>query len=327
MNFIVGLEDKLRKGPNNAPRLRVLITDHVDHLLLDYLRNRLGFDVDEMCDLGREGLLNRICDYDILVVRSRTLVDKEVLSRAANLKIIVRAGSGLDNVDLEEAAARGVKVVNAPEGNVYSVAELTIALMMNAARRISFAHNLVREGDWTKVRGTELYGKTLGIIGFGRIGSMVGRIAKCLGMRVLAYDIRDVSDTARLIDAVVVKDMDELLKKSDVVSLHVPLTRETYHLIGKRELWTMKRGAILVNTARGKVVDTKALLEALEEGIIGAAALDILENEPPKEEWELKLINHPRVIVTPHIGAETDEAQRRICEIVISKLEEALKGL
>ena len=308
---------------NKVFSYRVIVTEPVDPLLLDGLK-KLGLNVHVRNGVDRETLLREIGDYEIIVVRSKTKVDKELLEKAARLKIIVRAGSGLDNIDVEEAVKRGLKVINAPEASVQSVAELTIALMIAAARRVYEACSRVKSGEWKKLMGVELYGKTLGVIGFGRIGSRVGRLARCIGMKVIAYDVRDIRDKAREVGAEVVDELDELLARSDVITIHVPLKSDTYHMISYREFRLMKNGVILVNASRGKVVDTKALLEAIEEGIVAAAALDVLENEPPKEEWEFKLIKHPRVIVTPHIGAQTIEAQRRVAEVILEKLKNAL---
>ncbi len=302
---------------------KVLVTEPVDPLLLDGLR-RLGLNVYVKKGLDRSTLLREVGDYEIIVVRSKTRVDKELLDKASKLKIIVRAGSGLDNIDVNEAARRGLKVINAPEASVQSVAELTIALMIAAARRVYEACSRVKSREWKKLTGVELYGKTLGIIGFGRIGSRVGRIARCIGMHVIAYDIRDVRMKAEEIGAKVAGSLEELLENSDVISIHVPLKEDTYHMISYREFSLMKKGVIVVNTSRGKVIDTRALLKALENEIVAAAALDVLENEPPKEEWEFKLINHPRVIVTPHIGAQTREAQRRVAETILEKLRAVL---
>jgi len=288
---------------------------------------KLGLRVSYEPSISREELLERVGDFDVLIVRSRTRVDAEVLRRAAKLKVVARAGVGLDNIDVEEALKRGLLIVCAPKAPVQSVAELTIGLMIAAARRLYEACDLVKRGGWSKLTGVELCGKTLGVVGFGRVGSRVAEIAKAIGMRVLAYDVVDVKERASKVGVEVAPSLDELLRESDVVSLHVPLTKETFHMIGQREFEIMKDGAILVNTARGAVVDTKALLEALESGKVFAAALDVLEHEPPKEPWEVELVKHPRVIVTPHIGSQTHEAQRRIAENLLEELEAALYTL
>ncbi len=306
---------------------KVLITDEVDEELISELTLR-GFKVIYRPGISREDLLHEIQSCDVLVVRSRTKVTRDIIDAASNLKVIARAGVGIDNIDVEYAKIRGIAVINAPEGPTESVAELTIGLMIAAARMIPLYDRLVKEGKWPKgmLLGTELYGKTLGIVGLGRIGSRVAELAKAFGMKVLAYDIADVKEKARKLNIDLVSSLEELLPKCDFVSLHVPLTPETYHMISRREFDLMKDGVVIINTSRGSVIDTKALLDALKSGKVAAAALDVLEHEPPREEWELELIRHPRVIVTPHIGAETIEARKRIARIVAEKIYRVLNG-
>ncbi len=301
--------------------LRILITDTVDEDLISELTAR-GFHVDYRPGISRDELLQIVGQYDVLIVRSRTKVTREVIDAGKNLKVIARAGVGLDNIDVNYARSKGIEVVNTPEGPTESVAELTIGFMIAAARYITLYDRLVKEGQWPKGKyvGFELQGKTLGIIGLGRIGSRVAEIAKVIGMRVIAYDIADVRDRAQKLGVELASSLDELLPKCDIVSLHVPLTPQTYHMIGRREFSLMKDGVIFINTSRGEIVDTKALLEALNSGKVSVAALDVLENEPPKEEWELELVRHPRVIITPHIGSETYEARKRIAQLLADKL-------
>jgi len=303
-----------------------LITDTVDEELISELVSR-GLDVDYRPGIRRDELLQIVQNYDVLIVRSRTKVDKEVIDRARKLRIIARAGVGLDNIDVEYARNRGIQVINTPEGPTESVAELTIGLMIAAARYITTFDRLVKEGKWPKGKyvGFELQGKTLGIIGLGRIGSRVAEIAKVIGMHIIAYDVADVKERAEKLGIDLARTLDEMLPKCDVVTLHVPLTKTTYRMISKREFDLMKDGVIFINTSRGEIVDTKALLEALKSGKIGVAALDVLENEPPREEWELELVRHPRVIVTPHIGSETYEARRRIAKLLADKVSNALR--
>ena len=307
---------------------KVLITDEVDEDLISELTLK-GLKVVYRPGIGKEDLLREVSSCDVLVVRSRTKVTREVIDAAPNLKVIARAGVGVDNIDVDYARSKGIVVVNAPEGPTESVAELTIGLMIAAARMIPLYDRLVKEGKWPKGMyvGVELYGKTLGIVGLGRIGTRVAELAKAFGMRIIAYDVADVREKARKLNIELASSLDELLPQCDFVSLHVPLTPETYHMISKREFDLMKDGVILVNTSRGQVVDTRALLEALKSGKVAAAALDVLEHEPPREDWELELVRHPRVIVTPHIGAETIEARKRIAKIVADKILRALNGL
>ncbi len=304
---------------------KVLITDEVDEELISELAAR-GFDITYRPGISRENLAQEISKYDVLVVRGRTKVTRDLIECAHNLKVIARAGVGIDNIDVECARSRGIVIVNAPEGPTESVAELTIGLMIAAARMIPLYDKLVKSGEWPKGRfiGRELHGKTLGIIGLGRIGGRVAELARAFRMRIIAYDVADVREKAQRLNVELALSLDELLPQCDFVTLHVPLTPETYHMIGKRELDLMKDGVIVVNTSRGSVIDTKALLEALERGKVAAAALDVLEHEPPREEWEIKLVRHPRVIVTPHIGSETIEARRRIAKIIVDKIYKAL---
>ena len=301
----------------------MLVTDPVDDLLLEALRGA-GLDVDYRPGISRGELLAAVDGYEALVVRSRTRVDAAVLERARGLRVVARAGVGLDNVDLEAARRLGVRVVNAPGAATQSVAELTIALLIAASRRVMESVELARRLVWKKVMGYELYGKTLSVIGFGRIGRRVAQIAKAIGMDIVAYDVVDMSGYAEKLGARFTRDLYEALAAGDAITLHVPLTRDTYHLISWDEFKAMKQGVILVNTSRGPVVDSEALLWALDAGIVGAAALDVLEHEPPRTEAEKALVKHPRVIVTTHIGASTVEAQRRVAVETARRLLEAL---
>ncbi|ALL01589.1 3-phosphoglycerate dehydrogenase [Pyrodictium delaneyi] len=319
-----GLEiTKLEKLRPCLEGARVLVTDPVDGLLLEALK-AAGLEVDYRPGITRGELLVAIPGYDALVVRSRTKVDRVVIERAERLKVIARAGVGLDNIDVHAAHEHGIRVVNAPGAATQSVAELTIALLIAAARRLHESIELARKGIWKKVMGVELYGKTLAVIGFGRIGRRVTEIAKAIGMDIIAYDVVDISNYAEKLGVSVAHSLHDALAEADAVTLHVPLTPDTYHLMSWDEFRVMKRGAILVNTSRGAVVDSEALLWALEEGIVGAAALDVLEHEPPETEAERKLAAHPRVILTTHIGASTIEAQRRVAVETARKLIEAL---
>lgn len=297
----------------------VLITEPVSPTLTETLR-KAGFNVIYLEESMHNQVNDFIEDVHALIVRSKTRIDKDLLKKAKKLKVIARAGVGLDNIDVSETSKRGIKIINAPEAPISSVVELTFCLMVMALRKVLYLNLEVRRGFWTRPVGFELNGKTLGIIGFGRIGKRVAMVSKSFGMDVVAYDVRNIKKEGRSLGVRVVKDLPELLKNSDIVSLHVPLNQKTYHLIGEKEINMMKDGAVIVNTSRGAVIDTKALLKALETGKISAAALDVLENEPPREEWEIKLINHSNVVVTPHIGSQTKEAQERIARIVARKL-------
>ncbi len=313
-------------GTGRLGGVRVLVVEPVSENLR-FLLEREGALVDYKPGMDREELLRAIRGYDVLVVRGRTRVDEPLIARAVRLKVVARAGSGLDNIDVERLASRGVKVVNTPEAVAESVAELAIGLMIAASRSMVQAASRVKEGGWERVMGRELHGKTLAIVGFGRIGRRVAEIAvKAFHMRVRAYDIADVRDHAKRIGVKVAGSLEEALKGADYLSLHVPLTPSTYRMIGWGELQLLRDGAVLVNTARGSVVDEEALLRALEEGKLGAAALDVLSEEPPQSPVLKKLVEHPRVIVTPHIGSTTREAQERAAAMLASKIIEALAG-
>lgn len=255
------------------------------------------------------------------MVRSATKVRKPAIDAAQGLKLIIRAGVGLDNIDADYAEAKGIKVLNTPKASTDSVAELALAHMFALARALVRATETMREGKWEKkaFHGIELQGKTLGVIGIGRIGQAVARRALCLGMRVLAYD-KYVKESP--LPGVRMVSLEELLRESDFVTLHIP-PDPAGPVIGAREIALMKDGAFLINCARGGVVDEKALLEALNSGKLGGAGLDVFEEEPPKN---MELLKHPKVTLTPHIGAQTHEAQARIGDEIVEILLSWAKG-
>ncbi|MFA4645782.1 D-2-hydroxyacid dehydrogenase [Pyrococcus kukulkanii] len=272
-----------------------------------------------------EKLIELVKDVEAIIVRSKPKVTKKVIENAPKLKVIARAGVGLDNIDVEAAKERGIEVVNAPGASSRSVAELTVGLIFAVARKIAYADRKMREGVWAKKEcmGIELEGKTIGIVGFGRIGYQVAKIAKALGMNILLYDIYPNEERAKEVGGKFV-DLETLLKESDVITLHVPLLDSTYHLINEERLKLMKKNAILINASRGAVVDTNALVKALQEGWIAGAGLDVYEEEPlPKDHPLTKLDN---VVLTPHIGASTYEAQERAGVEVAEKVVKILKG-
>ncbi|MEM4048547.1 MAG: D-2-hydroxyacid dehydrogenase [Zestosphaera sp.] len=269
-----------------------------------------------------------VTDIDILLVRSKPLVTAEVISKAEKLKIIARAGVGLDNIDVKVAEAKGIKVINTPEAPTRSVAELAIGLMLAVARKIAYSDRKMREGRWVKkeAEGVELKGKTLGIIGFGRIGREVAAIAsKGLGMKILYYDVYRASPEVEKELSATYVDLETLARESDVVSVHVPLTSETRGLVSEGLLKLMKKNAILINTSRGAVVDTKALIKALNEGWIAGAGLDVYEEEPLPPNHPLTQLDN--VVLTPHIGASTEEAQERAGIDAVKKILELIKEL
>ncbi len=246
----------------------------------------------------------RYREAEAVIVRSKTKVDRRFIDSAPKLRLIVRAGVGLDNIDLKYAKDRGITVRNTPTATVVSVAELTFALMLAAARHIPKAHSTTKAGMWEKKRlkGVELHGKTLGVVGMGRIGRAVAERAKCFGMEVVYYDIVDVPGYRRL-------PLEELFAEADVVTLHLPLNEGTRGLINYDLMSRMKDGAVLINTARGGLIPTGDLIRILEEGRI-TVALDVFEEEPPPPD----LLKYDNLIATPHIGAQTREAQRRAAE-------------
>ncbi len=304
--------------------IRALVTDPIDEEGIWVLRDA-GISVDIRLNLSKEELLEAIADYDVLIVRSRTKVTKEVLDQAKRLKVIGRAGVGLDNIDIDEAERRGIVVVNTPEAPSESVAELTIGFMIALARKLYDANASMKEGKWekSKFRGVELRGKTLGLIGCGNIGEKVARIAAAFGMRVL---VKEKSEDIKGCKEVNAKEasLEELLRESDFLSIHATYSDETHHLINEERLRMMKPTAFLINTARGSIVDEKALLKALNEGWIAGAALDVYEVEPPTN---TELIKHPKVICTPHIGSETREAQKAVGVMIAQRVIEALKSM
>jgi len=305
--------------------MSALITDAVDPLMVERLK-KMGIRADVKPGISREELLKVVGDYNILIFRGRLKIDKEVIDAGKNLKILARYGVGLDNVDVEYAVKRGIAVVNAPNAPARSVAELTIGLMFAVARRIPLLSSKVKAGEWPKGKyvGIELFGKTLGVIGFGRIGKAVAQAARGLGMDILAYDIIDVRDEVEKIGGRQV-GLEELLKRSDVISLHVPLTPATYRLLNDERLTLVKDGAIIINTSRGEVIDHEALLKHLDR--LWGVGLDVLPEEPPRSKTLLQLISHEKVVVTPHVGSETFEAMRRLAEELADNIEEVVKRI
>lgn len=278
-------------------------------------------DVTVAPGLSEEEIVQKIPEFHAVIVRSKPKINQKIIDAGVHLKIIGRAGVGLDNIDVEYAESKGITVVNTPGASSESVAEHVFALLLSKARDIPRADRAMREGKWIKkeLMGTELKGKTLGIIGFGRIGSRLGEIAIAFGMTVLAYDVIDVSERAREVGADVCS-MDDVLERSDFITLHVPLCSSTRNLISEKEMKKMKPNAVIINTARGGVIDEKALYKALSENRI-QAALDVFEEEPATGSPLLTMDN---IVVTPHIAGSTEEAQRRAGIEVAHKVVEAL---
>ncbi|MCS6950169.1 MAG: phosphoglycerate dehydrogenase [bacterium] len=302
---------------------RILVSDPVAEAGIEVLRQ--AGEVDVRTGLPREELVRIIGEYDALVVRSETKVTAEVIEAARRLRIIGRAGVGVDNIDVAAATQRGIIVVNSPEGNTIAAAEHTIALMMAMARNIPQADRSLRAGEWkrSKFVGTEVYRKTLGIIGLGKIGREVARRAKGLGMNVVAYDPFTPTEVAERI-GVKLTDLNSLLAQSDFVTIHTPLNEQTRHLINAERIALMKDGARLINCARGGIVDEGALAEALRSGKLAGAAVDVFSKEPPPPDNPLIALEN--CVVTPHLGASTEEAQVNVAVDVAEQIVSVLRG-
>jgi len=301
--------------------MKILITDGLDRTAVEILRQ--GNDVN-MRDLDGKGLLAAIPEYQALVVRSRTKVTKEVLFRGARLKVVGRAGVGVDNIDVDEATVRKIVVVNAPTASTVSVAELAIGHMISLLRHLPEADRSVKAGKWekSKFEGRELFGKTLGLLGSGRIGAEVAKRAQAFGMPVIAHDPYLPKGAASAAGIRLV-DKDALFRDADVLSIHAALTPETRGLVGAPELAKMRPNAILVNCARGEIVDERALAEALRAKKISGAAIDVFATEPPSGS---PLLEAPNVVFTPHLGASTSEGQSRAGAIVADQVLKVLAG-
>ena len=301
--------------------MKVLVTDGLDPAALAALRKAHEVDVQE---LDAEALLAAIPAYHGIIVRSRTKVTKDVLSRATRLKVIGRSGVGVDNIDVPEATARKVVVVNAPAASTVSVAELAIGHIVSLLRHLPEADLSVRSGKWEKARfeGRELFGKTLGLLGSGRIGAEVAKRAQAFGMKVIAHDPYLSPKIAEGLGIRLV-ERDPLFRDADVLSIHAALTSETRGLVGAPQLAKMKRTAILVNCARGEIVDEAALADALRAGTIAGAAIDVYAKEPPIGS---PLLTAPNAVFTPHLGASTPEAQTRAGAIVVEQVVQVLAG-
>jgi D-3-phosphoglycerate dehydrogenase len=282
------------------------------------------FEVRQVDGSDRSALLPALADVDALLVRSATKVDAEALAAARNLKVVARAGVGLDNVDVKAATLAGVMVVNAPQSNIVSAAELAVGLLLSAARHIAPANAALKQGEWkrSKYSGVELYEKTAGIVGLGRIGALVAQRLSAFGMTVVAYDPFVAAGRAAQMGVRLVS-LDELLRTADVVSVHLPKTPETVGIIGEEQLATVKPSVILVNAARGGIVDEAALYAALKEGRVAAAGLDVYATEPCTDSPLFELEN---VVATPHLGASTDEAQEKAGVSVARSVRLALAG-
>ena len=303
--------------------MKVLVADAINEKGIENLKEVSEVTVDT--SITPEELVNTIHKYDGIIVRSRTKVTKEVISKADNLKIIARAGVGVDNIDLDAATEKGIMVVNSPESTSITVAEHTMGLLLSMARKLSIADKSVKEGKWEKKKfmGVELRNKTLGVIGMGRIGSQVVNRCKAFEMDAIAYDPYLPEEVAKQM-GVELTDLETVLKKADFITIHVPLTPETKHLISNKEFEIMKDTAFITNCARGGIIDEEALYDALKNDKIGGAALDVYEDEPPAE--DSKLFELDNIVLTPHIAASTKEAQRDAAIIVADEIIDLFNG-
>jgi D-3-phosphoglycerate dehydrogenase len=303
---------------------KVLVSDKMDEDALKILENDSEIELTVKTSLSPEELREEIKDKNAIIVRSATKVRKEIIDNAPNLKVIGRAGIGLDNIDVEYAKSKGIKVLNTPGASSISVAELTMALILAASRKLAMSVRAFssKPYKWIKkqMKGWEVFGKTLGIIGMGNIGKEVAKRASCFGMKVIGYDVYDFN-----MENVEQVDLETLYKTADIITIHVPLLDSTKHMINDESISKMKDGVILVCPARGGVIDEKALVRAIKDGKVRAAALDVFEKEPPEEDNELLELDN--VILTPHIGASTLEGQRRVGIEIVNKVIKTLKEL
>jgi D-3-phosphoglycerate dehydrogenase len=284
---------------------KLLVCDPIAASAVEAMR-AAGIDVEVRDDITLEDLAGIIGEYEGIVVRSRTKVREDLIDKATRLKVIIRGGAGLDSIDVDHAKSKGIDVRNTPAANSNAVAELVLGMMISLARHLAQADSSMKDGRWEKkkLKGTEIAGKTLGVVGYGRIGQLLGEKAKALGMKVVAYD--------PYIEHPDIIPLDDVFAAVDYISLHVPMTTQTAGFIGSEAFAKIKKGAYLVQASRGGTVDEAALYEALTSGVLSGAALDVFTEEPPKSDLLLKLVALPNVITTPHIGAATVEAQNRV---------------
>lgn len=290
---------------------KVIVSDPISDLGIQQLMDANDVTVDKNTGLSEDELVAIIGNYDALLVRSQTRVTERIMAAGTNLKVIGRAGVGVDNIDLDAATQRGIIVINAPDGNTITTCEHAFAMMMALARHIPQAYAKTVNGTWDRKSflGVELRNKTLGVLGMGRIGSEVAKRAKAFGMNILGYDPFLTEERADKL-GVKLASVDEIVKHADFMTVHTPLTPETRHMISRPQFEVMKKGMRIINCARGGVVDEMALVEAIDEGIVAGAAFDVFESEPPAPDHPF--LGHPNIIVTPHLGASTVEAQENV---------------
>ncbi|MDE1727593.1 MAG: D-2-hydroxyacid dehydrogenase [Thaumarchaeota archaeon] len=303
----------------------VLICDQVAPILNDILQKN-GLKITYEPEITPDQIKEKISNFDIVIVRSRTKITKEMIDRTTKCKIIARVGVGLDNIDVEAAKTKGIRVINAVEGAMNAVAELVLGLMLSMAREIPRADREIRNGKWLKkdLMGSELSGKYLGIVGLGNIGKRLAKLARGLNMNIIGFDVMPIADDFARDVGLIKADIDTLLSSADYVSFHVPLTDATNHLVNAKRISTMKKTAYIINTSRGEIIDENALYDALKDGRIAGAALDVFEKEPAVGN---KLTLLPNIICTPHIGAQTKEAQALAANVIGEKIIMILRGV
>ena len=303
----------------------VLICDQVNPVLNEILEKN-GLQITYEPEITPEQILEKIENFEVIIVRSRTKITKDMIEKANKCQIIARVGVGLDNIDQAAAKEKNIRVINAVEGAMNAVAELVIGLMLSLAREIPRADREVRNGNWIKkeLMGTELRGKYLGIVGLGNIGKRLGRLARALNMNIIGYDVVPIDEEFSSEVGLMKADLGTLLASSDYVSLHVPLLDSTKHLINAEKMSTMKNTSRIINTSRGGVIDEDALYEFLKDGKLGGAALDVFEVEPATSNT---LASLPNFISTPHMGAQTKEAQSLAANVIAEKIIQILRGV
>jgi len=306
-------------------KFKILVSDSIAQEGIDELRKHPEFDVIIQTKHTKQELINLIPPFHAVIVRSATTLDAEVLTAAKNLKVVARAGTGYDNIDVKECTKLGIVVMITPAGNSLAVAELTLGYMLDFARHISNARQSMVEGRWDKNKftGTELAGKTIGILGLGRIGGLVAKRALAFDMNVIAYDKYITKDRAKEFAATLLDDFNEFLKKSDYICIHLPLTPETTNMIDAPQFEIMKPTSCIINIARGGIVNEKTLVTALKEGKIGGACIDVYSKEPASTN-EYPFILLPNCITTPHLGASTMEAQNKVGSLAADQIAHAL---
>jgi D-3-phosphoglycerate dehydrogenase len=304
---------------------KVIICDSIDEKGINSLKNA-GLAVDYEPEISAQQLMSKVGDYDVVIVRSRTKISKEVIQNASRAKIIARVGVGLDNIDTEEAKKRNIEVINAGEASITAVSELVLGLMFSLCRNIPFANHETKNGNWIKksLMGNELKGKYLGIIGLGKIGRNVARLARGLRMNLIGYDVVPIDKSFVSEVSLITTDFKTLMQSSDFITCHVPLTEQTRHIINKESISNMKSSAFIINTSRGEVIDENSLIEALKNNRIAGAALDVFETEPPSNK---ELLNLPNLICTPHIGAQTKEGQELASLVIAEKIIQNVMGM